>query len=86
MAEEKCKDQSLEKVKTPQRRLVPDIPAIENFLKRELGRDFAMGLKERDKGVAVNAVTPAVSVGEDPFQAMLIADIKKREDKGKVKS
>jgi hypothetical protein len=79
MAEEKCKDQALEKVKTPQRRLVPDIPAIENFLKRELGRDFAMGLKERDKGAAVN-------VGEDLFQAMLIPDIKKREAKGKVKS
>lgn len=37
----------------PTRRLVPNLRAIENFLKRDLGDDFAKGLKKRHNGVIV---------------------------------
>lgn len=86
MSQEKVHDQTIpEKVnKTPKRRLVPNIPAIQNFLKRELGGDFATGLKERGKKEPVKAITmPPMSPDERRFQAMLLANINSREDKGK---
>lgn len=82
MAEEKKKDQTAERAKTPKRRLVPDIPAIQNFLKKELDGNFAAGLKRREKKEAIKAITPPMSLDEK-FHAMLLADTKAREEKGK---
>jgi hypothetical protein len=83
MAEGDGKDQAPEKVRTPQRRLVPNLPAIQNFLKKDLGGDFAKGLKERHKKPAVNAPITAMSLDEK-FKAMLLADINMREGKSRI--
>ena len=77
MAEREGKDQA------PQRRLVPNLPAIQNFLKRDLGGDFAEGLKERDKRPAVHATITPMSLDEK-FKAMLLADINMREGKSRI--
>lgn len=76
------KDQEPEKSKVNQRRLVPNIPAFERFLKMDLGGNFAKGLKEGDKRV-VEDVTPPESLDER-FQAMLLTDTSAREAKRKA--
>lgn len=72
---------------TPQRsrrRIVPNIPAIENFLKRGLGGEFARGLKERDeKRAAQISPAPLISLS-DKFEAMLLADTNAREAKSQA--
>ena len=76
-------DHAFETAQRPQRRMVPNIPAIENFLKRGLGREFASGLKERDKKRTVETSSPPMSLSKK-FEAMLLADINTREAKGKA--
>lgn len=70
--------------KTPRRRLVPNLSAIEKFLKKDLGKEFAGGLKERDKKTAMNATAPAPVSLDAAFQAMLLADVKARVGKQKI--
>jgi hypothetical protein len=69
--------------KAPRRRLVPNLPAIEKFLKKDLGKEFAGGLKERDKKMATNATAPPPVSLDAAFQAMLLTDVKARADKRK---
>jgi hypothetical protein len=70
--------------KAPRRRLVPNLPAIEKFLKNDLGKEFAGGLKERDKKIATNATAPPPVSLDAAFQAMLLTDVKARTDKRKI--
>lgn len=65
-----------------QRRMVPNIPAIENFLKRGIGGEFARGLKERDEKRATE-MAPVMSLS-DKFEAMLLADTNAREAKSQA--
>jgi hypothetical protein len=70
-----------------QRRITPNIPAIENLLKRGLGRDFATGKEKegKEKERAVETISSSKSISEQ-FQAMLLADTNARQAKSKVQS
>jgi hypothetical protein len=74
-------------IQKSQRRITPNIPAIENLLKRGLGRDFATGKGKggKEKKKALETISPSKSLSEK-FQAMLLADTNAREAKSKVVS